>query len=132
MASLLNKTEDVANDNNITDSDIFGIGETWMKPSGTINFAGYTEHLANYGKGKGVCSFSRMQSTLLNSVSSKTASAIHLQTEVFDVIFVYLSSDCNRDELFGLLDTWVQNERPTLIMVDVNMDFLKNCRLANF
>ena len=55
-----------------------------------------------------------------------------MQTEVFDVIFVYLSSDCNRDELFGLLDTWVQNERPTLIMGDVNMDFLKNCRLANF
>ena len=100
--------------------------------SGTLNFAGYTEHLANYGKGKGVCSFSRMQSTLLNSVSSKTASAIHLQTEVFDVIFVYHSSDCNRDELFGLLDTWVQNERPTLIMGDVNMDFLKNCRLGNF
>ena len=60
VASLLNKTEDVANDNNITDSDIFGIGETWMKPSGTLNFAGFTEHLANYGKGKGVCSFSRM------------------------------------------------------------------------
>ena len=82
----------------------------------------YTQHSA----------FSKMKSTQLNSVTSDTFSAITLRTEKFDTIFLYISSGCSKIEVFKYLEKCIDKERPTAIMGDTNMDFLKECKLNEF
>lgn len=132
VASLRSKTNDVQKDNFLANSDIFGLGETWLEQGETVIFNGFDGQFANYGQGKGVSTFSSMDYILKHSVSSNFFSAIHLRTEKFDVIFVYISSNCDKQEIFGLMADWIENERPTTIIGDVNMDFRKDCKIAKF
>ena len=62
---------------------------------------------------------------VLNSYSSDKFSAIHLREETFDVVFVYLSAGCKKNEIFGQLQQWIDNERPTTIMGDFNINYEK-------
>ena len=43
-----------------------------------------------------------------------------------------MSSNCSKEELFDILETWIDSERPTTIMGDVNMNFFQDCKLNNF
>ena len=74
-------------------ADIFALAETWLKPDESITFDGYDGHFASHGLGTGVATFSLINSILMNSVTSKTFSAIHLWTENFETIVIYMSSD---------------------------------------
>ena len=105
VRSLRNKTEDIAKDNYLMSADIFGLGETHLKPEEkSIKFDGYKEHFANFGKGKGVAAFSRStECTLLNQVATEIFSAIHLRNPTFDVIFVYWSSNGKKEEVEEIL-----------------------------
>ena len=132
VRSLKGKQLDVERDNFIMASDIFALGETWLEPCESVNFLGYEANFASHGKGKGVSTFSKMDSAQLNCVSSETFSAIHMRTEKFDLVFVYISSGCNKHEVFKLLEAWIENERPTAIIGDTNMDYLKECKIATF
>lgn len=67
----------------------------------------------------------------MNKISSKSYSAIHFRTERFDTIFLYLSSDCNK-EVLRTLEAWIDNKTPTAIMGDVNSEFSKTCYLNLF
>ena len=42
------------------------------------------------------------------------------KTNQFHIIFSYLSLSYNKDELFGLLEMWIENDIPTAIIGDVN------------
>ena len=137
VRSLRNKTEDIARDNYLMSADIFGLGETHLKPEEkSIKFDGYEENFANFGKGKGVAAFSRStECTLLNQVATEIFSAIHLRNPTFDVIFVYWSSNCKKEEveeILSCLNSWIKNQIPTIIMGDVNMSFSKSCCLNKF
>ena len=65
-------------------------------------------------------------------VVSRTYSAIHARTEKFDTIFLYLSSDCNKEDICGILESWIDNNTPTAIMGDVNVDFTTSSKLIKF
>ena len=43
----------------------------------------------------------------------------------FQVIFLYLSKDYNRQELFVLLDKWMEEDVPTAVLGDINENILK-------
>ena len=47
------------------------------------------------------------------TVSSMTYSAILFKTSQFHIIFLYLSSNYNKDDLFALLDMWIEKDVPT-------------------
>lgn len=51
---------------------------------------------------------------------------------MFDIIFLYLSSGCEKFEAFKILDTWIRNQRPTIIIGDVNVDFVNDCKFSKF
>ena len=88
VRSLKCHEKDVAIDNELMKSDIFSLGETWLKPQETINFDQYVGHFANFGKGKGVAAYSRMDSyTLVDSVASENISGMYLKVQNFDVIY---------------------------------------------
>ena len=138
VKSLNQHQEDVAKDNFIMTADIFALGETWLKKDETISFSGYKEYNANYGKGKGVSVFSKVEGInrpVVNLVTSSIFSAIQYRTAKFDAIFVYWSSGCNNEEtseIMNILDSWIVNDRPTTIMGDMNMDFSEDCKLNKF
>ena len=76
------------------DSDIFSLGETWLEKDDIVEFDNYTSYLANFGNGKGVAGYTKLE--LIGppeTVSSQTYSAIFIKTRCFHIIFLYLSRD---------------------------------------
>lgn len=126
VSSLRCHEDDVKRDNLMMSADIFSLGETWLEPGEQKCFDGYTGTFANHGKGKGVAAFYKTKCVQLNSVTSTKYSGIHLRNDKFDSIFLYLSSGCNKEQIFNLLESWIDNSRPTTIMGDLNIDFDKN------
>ena len=122
--------EYVRKDNFLLAADIFALGETWLKPGEERQFEGSSGFFANHGGGKGVSVFSRIDGNVLTSITSDKYSCIHLRTCKFDAIFVYLSSGCDKDEVSQLLETWIDQDVPTTIMGDFNIDFSKDDKLV--
>ena len=134
MKSAYGHREDVKADNFIMDTDMFGLGETWLEQDSKVEYEGFTSHFANFGTGKGVAGFSKIDfiaSPL--SVSSETYSAICFKTSQFNIIFLYLSSNYNRNQVFDLMDKWIEKDVPTAIIGDVNENLgrLKKAPFAN-
>ena len=133
VRSLVAHQEDVQKDNFLIDSDILGLGETHLKSEETVYLDGFQGSFANFGKGKGVAGFSKMdllaQPIIMSSIS---ASAILFRTIYFNIIFLYLSNDYSKQNVFHLLDDWIQVETPTAIMGDINEDALENSMFQNF
>ena len=94
MKSVDGHREDVRSDNLLMDSDMFGLGETWLENDNKVEFDNYSGYFANFGNGKGVAGYTKIG---LNcppeTVSSQTYSAIHFKTSHFHIIFLYLSRD---------------------------------------
>ena len=133
VRSLNAHQEDVRRDNFLMDSDILGLGETHLKEEESVYLDGFQGSFANFGKGKGVAGFSKMDLlTQPEIVRSSSASAILFKTKFFNVIFLYLSNDYNKQSIFGLLDNWIQPQIPTAVMGDVNEDALENSSLEKF
>ena len=54
IQSLIAHHEDMVNDNSINNSDMIGLGETWLEKGTSIEIENHEGHFANYGRGKGV------------------------------------------------------------------------------
>ena len=61
MKTANGHAEDIANDNLIMDSDMLGLGETWLEQDQKKNFDGYSGYFANFGNGKGVAGYSKLE-----------------------------------------------------------------------
>ena len=135
IRSLIAHHEDLSNDNAINDSDVCGFGETWLKENETVSIKGFSgeSHFANFGKGKGQASFTKMD--LLskpNIFASESCSAIHLKTNQFDVVFLYLSNNYDKNLVQSLLNSWIQVDIPTIVMGDINENFFENSSFKEF
>ena len=121
MKSSNGHREDVAYDNLLMDTDIFALGETWLENDTAVDFDGYKGYHANFGTGKGIAGYTKMDiEAEPKTVSSETYSAIFFKTSHFNIIFLYLSSNYKKSEVFQLLDGWIEDAVPTAVMGDVN------------
>ena len=132
VRSLKAHKADLEIDNVIMESDIFSLGETWLKPGETVNFDGYEGVFANSGRGKGIALFSKLNCRLVDSVATSTISAMFLKADRFDLIFLYLSDGFNKEDLFNLLDRWIDEKTPTAVMGDMNWDFSEDCKMKRY
>ena len=124
---------DVEKDNFIMDSDLLGLGETWLDGEETRPLNGFKGSFANFGKGKGVAGYNKMNLVASPEVvNSKFYSAILFQTLKFDVIFLYMSNDYNKQEVFNHLEHWLQTGKPMALMGDVNENALENSAFETF
>ena len=126
IRSLRCNQEHVMNDNFLMSADILGLGETWLENDEEKEFSGFKGIFANYGRGKGIAAFNKINCIKMNSLASEKLSCIHLRNDKFDVIFVYASTGCQRGEIVNLLETWVDHQRPTVVMGDFNVDYDKD------
>jgi hypothetical protein len=125
--------KDMSNDNAINNSDMIGLGETWMERNTTINIENFQGHFASFGRGKGAAGFTKM--ALIEEpgiVASKTHSAVSFKTSKFHVIFLYLSSGYDKEAVSKLLDKWIHNDVPTTVMGDMNENILSKSKLELF
>ena len=133
VRSLNAHHQDVMNDNIITESDIIGLGETWLCQNETVTLGGFCGYFANCGRGKGLAGFSRMP--LLGEpdvITSNNYSAIQLKTSNFNIIFLYLSKDYDKHSVFHLLEDWIKENTPTAVIGDINENLLENSKFENF
>ena len=135
VRSLKGHKNDVEIDSTLMQSDVIGLGETWLKPDENVKLNGFTGSFASYGRGKGVASFCKLDSvpcTVNHSFASENISAIHLTTNRFDIIFLYLSNGFSKEDLFHLLDSWIENKTPTAIMGDVNWKYSEDNKMKRY
>ena len=133
VRSLRAHQEDVRKDNFLIDSDILGLGETNLYNDETVHFDGFKGSFGNFGKGKGVAGFAKMDLAAHPEImSSSTASAILMKTSQFNVIFLYLSDNYDKQTVFDLLEKWIQTPAPTAVMGDINEDALDNSIFETF
>jgi hypothetical protein len=124
--------EDVASDDIIMGSDMFGLGETWLDEDVQVNYDEFHGYFANFGNGKGVASYSKIDlDGEPEIVASETFSAICFKTKQFCIIFLYLSSNFKTNDLFAYLDKWIENDIPTAVIGDINQN-IWNMRKASF
>ena len=133
VRSLNAHQDDVKKDNLLIDSDLLGLGETWIEKDNTINLDGFSGCFASYGKGKGLAGYTKMKLMVPpKHIATKSCSAILFQTEKFDIIFLYLSNDYDKQYVFTLLNGWIQTQRPTAIIGDVNENSFEDSKFEKF
>lgn len=124
VRSLEAHHQDVQKSFRIMNSDMFGLGETWLEQCDLKEFQGFDGYFANSGRGKGVCGFSKIHHFPPKTFSCKQYSLIQIQTSGFDIIFVYLSKGFNETMVEDTLKSWIDNTKPTAVMGDFNFDYL--------
>ena len=113
--------EDVRHDNFLMDADMIGLGETWLGKDDKVDFEDYLGCYASFGNGKGVAGYTKIDLILPpKTISTETYSAVFLRAHEFSIIFVYLSHNYKRKELFQLLETWIIKNVPTALLGDIN------------
>ena len=123
----------VKKDDYLMDSDLFGACEIWLHEGQTVEFDGFTGHFATKGRGKGVAAFSKIALLCQPDVMlNKKSSAIFLQTEEFDVVFMYLSQGFDKNAVKKQLLDWINQEKPTVIAGDMNWNYGKNMIMDTF
>ena len=122
---------DLKSDNFILDSDMFGLGETWIDENTDFNFENFNSHFGSVGRGKGVAAFTKMVLTKDPSIlKSDQFSAVNLSTLYIDVIFVYISKDINIEDLKAFLKKSIVQRKATVVIGDFNENFHENSRIA--
>ena len=130
MKSTDGHAKDVERDNAIMDADMFGLGETWLEKDQQVHFDGYSGYFANFGTGKGVAGYSKIDLVAQpETVSTETYSGIFFKAKDFHIAFLYVSSNCKKASVFNLLDSWIEKNMPTAVIGDINEDFLKGEKL---
>ena len=65
-------------------------------------------------------------------VASKTYSAVSFKTTEFQIIFLYLSSNYDKEEVFKLLNNWIHRDGPTATMSDINENIMNSSKMEAF
>ena len=113
------------------ESDILTLGETWLQGQSEVSFNGFEGHFASFGRGKGIAVFSRHQ---LYYGPSKSSSECHSVIKVvlsdIELIFVYVSQNCDRKALLSQLFDYMDLANPTVVMGDFNEKYCESSYLS--
>lgn len=122
--SLRKHQKDISLDPEIMMSDILGIAETNLYENEDIDLEGFEGSFVNAGKGKGVAAFTKIDVSNKKKICQPSFTAISLELENLKIIFAYLSSKINMEELNVHLRPMLQEKKkPTIIMGDMNFHF---------
>ena len=65
-------------------------------------------------------------------VTSSSYSAIHFIVQEFNVIFLYLSQDYQKEPLFNILDSWIDENTPTAVIGDINENLYEHSKFEKY
>ena len=114
------------------DSDMFGLGETWLQQDQEVHFNGFRGYFANFGRGKGQAAFSKLVlSSEPEIVASNKFSSILLKTSHFNTIFLYLSQNYDKNSNKSVADRLLKfrndiKDGPNYICNSCNRELFRN------
>lgn len=133
ISSLKAHFHDVLRCQRLIHSDFFGLGETWLETDEKMDFDGFNGYFANAGRGKGVSGFSKAEwVTTSRGIATEKHSLVMLETNDFDIVFLYFSKGFDSTCVVDILGTWINNSRPTVVMGDVNFSYEKESNPGKF
>ena len=130
--SLRKHQKDIANDPELMNSAILGIAETHLHVNEEVGLDGFEGSFVNAGKGKGVAAFTKIVVQNITKINQPSFSAISLELENLRIVFCYMSSDINMEEVNNhLRPVLLEKKKPTLIIGDMNFHFSKKGGFIN-
>ena len=114
----------IKEDHDLMKSDLLCLAETWLKPNETVEFKNYYGNFASIRNGQGLASFNKPEiSVKIKNHIHQLFTAIHLEMDSIDVIFLYLSEGFEWIQLKKLLDLWIIDDRQVAVIGDTNIDY---------
>lgn len=123
---------DFLKDEVLMDSDTFGLGETWLNDGDIFEVESFKSIFANAGRGKGVSAHTQQNIQWFKKIATESYSAILLKMSFCDVLFLYISKGFDEKIVADLIQSWIDNEKPTAIIGDMNWHFAKENKLKKF
>ena len=119
--SLRKHQEDIVNDPELMNSAILGIAETHLHVDEEIILEGFEGSFVNVGKGKGIAAFTKISAQNITKINQASFTAISLELENLRIIFCYMSSKINMEEVnTHLRPILLMKKKPTIIIGDMN------------
>ena len=122
--SLRKHQEDIKNDPELMNSTILGIAETHLYVNEEVVLEGFEGSFVNAGKGKGIAAFTKISAQNITKINQLSFTAISLELENLRIIFCYMSSTINMEEVNNhLRPVLLTKRKPTVIIGDMNFHF---------
>ena len=122
--SLRKHCRDIMNDPELMKCTILGIAETHLNADEEVQFDGFEGNFVNAGKGKGVAAFTKLVVNNASKIYQTSFTAILLEFDKIRIIFAYMSSKTDMNEVNIHLRPMLQDKKkPTIILGDMNFHF---------
>ena len=133
VRSLRNKVTEIMKTSSLMHSNVFGLGETWLKSDENVQIDKFKSFFASYGKGKGVAVYSQndpFDEPL--AIVEDLFSMIVFNHKDFVAMFLYRSQNCDEVQLCSVLESVMKGNVPIVVMGDMNIDSEKKSVLHNY
>ena len=130
--SLRKHQKDIENDPELIKSTILGIAETHLHVNEEVILEGFEGEFVNGGKGKGVAAFTKISVQNVIKINQSSFTAISLEFENLRIVFCYMSSEINMEEVnIHLRPVLLEKKKQTIIIGDMNFHFSKKGSFIN-
>ena len=135
--SLRKHMEDIRSDPVLLQSDILFVLETWLEKceeeQEQYQLEGYRAHFASQGRGKGLAAYIKAGiRSIITIFGQPNFQIVKFDMANIDVIGIYRSRTEPLSQLTQHLRQFINPEKDTLIVGDVNVCATKNNELGNF
>ena len=131
--SLRAHLDDIIHCSELMSSTMLGIGETWLEPGSSVELPSFHGTFLNIGRGKGLATFCKSPNNIQIQHEDGACAMLGNICDI-KVIFLYLSQGVDWSNVIAILDLWIQDSSPTVIMGDMNWHWtedanhpMKNC-----
>ena len=122
--SLRKHQKDIMIDPELMKSSIVGVAETHLHVDEELYLEGFEGSFVNAGKGKGVAAFSKIAVNDITKMCQSSFTAISLEFKNIKIVFAYISSQVNMEEVNLHLRPMLQEKKkPTIILGDMNFHY---------
>ena len=130
--SLRKHQEDIVNDPELMNSTILGIAETHLHVNEEVILEGFEGSFVNAGKGRGIAAFTKISAQNITKINQLSFTAISLEFKNLRIVFCYMSSKINMEEVNNhLRPVLLMKKKPTIIIGDMNFHFSEKGRFIN-
>ena len=114
-------------------ADIFCLCETWLNESESVPFEGFEGIFANAGRGKGIAAFVKNFPTQEPvKIIEKNFSSVIIHINRMVLVFMYVSKECDQDEVIKVLSDYALGKKPTAVIGDFNWNYNDSCKIKTF
>ena len=126
--SMKNKFENIKEDQNLLQSVLIILTETWLEVEQDLSCYELTDFMANFnngGRGKGIAVYFKERFTHKTDIKKDGISITLMKSKDLDIIGVYRSQEADMRDLVEVLITLIDETRTTIVGGDFNVCIAK-------